>query len=121
LTALERIRPLVENYLESMDHSEENYIRNPRFSALSHEFSECYFRQLVKQRRFQNIKTVCKAIRDTLTEMCEHNTTIGFEAVRMKCDTTINQMKLEQLADRFLDFYDELLDIWNTGYSGRPY
>lgn len=114
LAVLQRIRPLVEYYLVSMDPLEDNHITNPRFAELCHEFSKSSVRNAVRQPRLQSGRRVVREIRNTLTEMAKHNTVIEWEVVRRKRSTTTHQMALELLADQFIELHDELLDIWKV-------
>ena len=119
LTALQRIRPLVENFLESFGPGEENCIRNPRFERLSHEFSKARIRECLGRRYGPPVSSLCRAIDDTLTEMVKHNSVIEYGAVRMKHDTTSYEVAMERLASQFLDLHDTLLEVWDGYGSGQ--
>ena len=109
-TVLERIRPIVENFLTSIEPGQENYIRSRRLHKLFCEYSMSWELQRSGWEQFPDVVALCKSIHHTLTEMMKHNKVIEYESVRQKCDTTRHEAALEELASTFLDLHDQLLE-----------
>jgi predicted nucleic acid-binding protein len=104
---LARMRPIVERFLESIEAGEINYIRNPRLHDLFCQFSMSWERQ---RDQFPEVDELCRAIHHALTEMMKLCKVIKYEEVRQKRDTAREEAALEQLASKFLDLHDELLE-----------